>query len=73
MKVAGNVSDAWPMAGEPREWERLILGSRNGKEQSPMAPNPAAQKNHDQLFPNHVSTLAKTDPGLIEIFRQLRF
>jgi NADPH:quinone reductase-like Zn-dependent oxidoreductase len=30
-----------------------------------MAPNKRAQQNHDALFPNHVSTLATTDPELI--------
>jgi hypothetical protein len=33
-----------------------------------MAPNERAQKNHDELFPGHVSTLAVTDPELIEAF-----
>ena len=28
-----------------------------------MAPNGRAQKNHDELFPGHVSTLAVTDPA----------
>jgi 4-carboxymuconolactone decarboxylase len=32
-----------------------------------MAPNERARKNHDS-FPNHVSTLARTDPELIEVF-----
>ena len=31
-----------------------------------MAPNERARKNHDELFPGHVSTLAVTDPELIE-------
>ena len=38
-----------------------------------MAPNPAAQKNHEALFPNHVSTVAVTDPELIEIFDNFAF
>ena len=33
-----------------------------------MAPNEQARKNHDELFPGHVSTLAVTDPELIETF-----
>ena len=33
-----------------------------------MAPNKQARKNHDALFPGHVSTLAVTDPELIENF-----
>lgn len=38
-----------------------------------MAPNPQARKNHDELFPSHVSTLAVTDPELIEIFDNFAF
>ncbi|WP_430597229.1 carboxymuconolactone decarboxylase family protein [Enterococcus sp. AZ177] len=32
-----------------------------------------AQKNHDELFPNHESALAKTDPEFIEIFDNFTF
>src|SRR3954452_16983119 len=38
-----------------------------------MAPNEQARKNHDELFPGHVSTLAVTDPELIEIFDNFAF
>ena len=38
-----------------------------------MAPNERAQKNHDELFPGHVSTLAVTDPELIETFDNFAF
>src|SRR6266542_6334791 len=38
-----------------------------------MAPNERARKNHDQLFPGHISTLAVTDPELIEIFDNFAF
>jgi 4-carboxymuconolactone decarboxylase len=38
-----------------------------------MAPNKEARKNHDRLFPGHVSTLAVTDPELIEIFDNFAF
>ena len=38
-----------------------------------MAPTPRAQKAHDELFPGHVSTLAGTDPALIEIFDNFAF
>lgn len=38
-----------------------------------MAPNERAMKNHEQLFPNHVSTLAVTDPELIETFDNFAF
>jgi 4-carboxymuconolactone decarboxylase len=37
------------------------------------APNAVAQKNHDELFPGHVSTLATTDPELIEVFDNFAF
>ena len=38
-----------------------------------MAPNEIARKNHDELFPGHVSTLAVTDPELIETFDNFAF
>ncbi len=38
-----------------------------------MAPNEQAHKNHDELFPGHVSTLAVTDPELIEMFDNFAF
>src|SRR3954462_10724691 len=38
-----------------------------------MAPNEQARKNHDELFPGHVSTLAVTDPELIEVFDNFAF
>jgi 4-carboxymuconolactone decarboxylase len=38
-----------------------------------MPPNPTAQRNHDELFPGHVSTLAQTDPELIESFDNFAF
>jgi 4-carboxymuconolactone decarboxylase len=38
-----------------------------------MAPNEQARKNHDELFPGHVSTLTGTDPELIEIFDNFAF
>jgi 4-carboxymuconolactone decarboxylase len=38
-----------------------------------MAPNREAQRNHDELFPGHVSSLAVTDPELIEIFDNFAF
>jgi 4-carboxymuconolactone decarboxylase len=33
-----------------------------------MAISEQARKNHDELFPGHVSTLAETDPELVEYF-----
>ena len=38
-----------------------------------MAISDAAQRNHDELFPNHRSTLKVTDPELIEIFDNWAF
>jgi len=38
-----------------------------------MPPNSRAQENHDELFPGHVSTLALSDPELIEIFDNFAF
>ncbi|HEX6452506.1 MAG TPA: hypothetical protein VF060_23975 [Trebonia sp.] len=38
-----------------------------------MAIRETAQKNHDELFPGHVSTLRVTDPELIEIFDNFAF
>jgi 4-carboxymuconolactone decarboxylase len=38
-----------------------------------MALNERARKNHDELFPGHVSTLAVTDPELIETFDNFAF
>ena len=38
-----------------------------------MAPNANAQKVHDKMFPGYVSTLAKTDPELIDIFDNFAF
>jgi 4-carboxymuconolactone decarboxylase len=38
-----------------------------------MAPNERACRNHEQLFPGHASSLAATDPELIEIFDNFAF
>ena len=38
-----------------------------------MAPNAPAQQTHDELFPGYVSTLAVTDPELIDIFDNFAF
>ncbi|MDT3442151.1 carboxymuconolactone decarboxylase family protein [Pseudofrankia sp. BMG5.37] len=38
-----------------------------------MAPTDQARRNHDALFPGHVSTLAVTDPELIEYFDDFAF
>ena len=38
-----------------------------------MAPNEHAVKNHEELFPSHISTLAVTDPELIETFDNFAF
>jgi 4-carboxymuconolactone decarboxylase len=38
-----------------------------------MAISETARQNHDELFPGHVSTLAVTDPELIEVFDNFAF
>lgn len=38
-----------------------------------MAISEAAQRHHDELFPNHLSTLKITDPELIEVFDNWAF
>src|SRR5580693_10046979 len=38
-----------------------------------MAIGETARQNHDELFPDHVSTLAVTDPELIEVFDNFAF
>lgn len=38
-----------------------------------MAISEAARRNHDELFPGHVSTLAVTDPEFIEVFDNFAF
>jgi 4-carboxymuconolactone decarboxylase len=38
-----------------------------------VAISETAQKNHDKLFPGHISTLKVTDPELIEIFDNFAF
>lgn len=38
-----------------------------------MKPNEQARNNHDPLFPGHVSTLAVTDPEIIETFDNFAF
>ena len=38
-----------------------------------MAANERAQRNHEELFPDHISTLAVTDPELIEVFDNFAF
>jgi 4-carboxymuconolactone decarboxylase len=38
-----------------------------------MAPTDRSRRTHDTLFPNHVSTLAATDPELIDVFDNFAF
>jgi 4-carboxymuconolactone decarboxylase len=42
-------------------------------ERTAMAPTEEARKNHDELFPGHVSPLKVTDPELIEYFDNFAF
>ena len=39
----------------------------------PLHITDAARKHHDEMFPHHVSTLAVTDPELIEVFDNFAF
>jgi 4-carboxymuconolactone decarboxylase len=41
--------------------------------QSSVKISEAAHKNHEELFPNHKSTLKETDPELIEVFDNFAF
>ncbi|ACC79334.1 carboxymuconolactone decarboxylase family protein [Nostoc punctiforme] len=43
------------------------------KTQSSVRISEAAHKNHEELFPNHKSTLKVTDPELIEVFDNFAF
>jgi 4-carboxymuconolactone decarboxylase len=38
-----------------------------------MPPSETAQRNHDTLFPGRSSTLAQTDPELVEYFDNFAF
>lgn len=38
-----------------------------------MAISEVARRNHEELFPGHTSTLAITDPELIEVFDNFAF
>jgi 4-carboxymuconolactone decarboxylase len=38
-----------------------------------MPPTEQARTTHDELFPDHVSTLAVTDPELIDVFDNFAF
>jgi 4-carboxymuconolactone decarboxylase len=38
-----------------------------------MSMNAAAQKNHDELFPNHKSLLKETDPEFIDYYDNFAF
>jgi 4-carboxymuconolactone decarboxylase len=47
------------------------MGKERGE--AAMTISEAARRNHDRLFPDHTSTLAATDPELIEIFDNWAF
>jgi len=38
-----------------------------------MTISDTARRNHDELFPDHISTLAVTDPEFIEAFDNFAF
>ena len=45
------------------------VGNKKMKqEENTMKISETAKKNHDELFPGHVSILAEKDPELIEVF-----
>jgi 4-carboxymuconolactone decarboxylase len=50
-----------------------MLATATPERDQPMPPNETAQRNHDELFPGHVATLARTDPELIESFDNFAF
>jgi 4-carboxymuconolactone decarboxylase len=58
------------MSGHERETEVIKCEHH---ERTAMAPTEEARKNHDELFPGHVSTLKVTDPELIEYFDNFAF
>ncbi|MEH2091229.1 hypothetical protein [Nostoc sp.] len=45
----------------------------NTQQQDSVRISEAAHKNHEELFPNHKSTLKATDPELIEVFDNFAF
>ncbi|MEH2158970.1 carboxymuconolactone decarboxylase family protein [Nostoc sp.] len=45
----------------------------NTQQQDSLRISEAAHKNHEELFPNHKSTLKVTDPELIEVFDNFAF
>ncbi|MEH2447403.1 MAG: carboxymuconolactone decarboxylase family protein [Nostoc sp.] len=45
----------------------------NTQQQDSVSISEAADKNHEELFPNHKSTLKVTDPELIEVFDNFAF
>jgi hypothetical protein len=49
------------------------MASRHTSQEYTMALNARAQPHYDTIVPNHVSTLAVTDPELIEIFNNVAF
>jgi hypothetical protein len=51
----------------------VIWRCRSQRTGAPAALSDAARRHHDELFPGRVSTLAKTDPELIEYFDNFAF
>jgi 4-carboxymuconolactone decarboxylase len=47
--------------------------STNDLSKSVIFPSATAHKNHEELFPNHQSTLKVTDPELIEVLDNFAF
>jgi 4-carboxymuconolactone decarboxylase len=51
----------------------MTNASQTDRADSPVKTGEAAHRNHEELFPNHKSTLKKTDPELIEVFDNFAF
>jgi quercetin dioxygenase-like cupin family protein/alkylhydroperoxidase/carboxymuconolactone decarboxylase family protein YurZ len=64
-----------PDSGQPEtQWgEHVTDDEYHGQRGSEDGDRRNAKRNHDELFPAHVSTLAITDPELIEVFDNFAF
>jgi len=53
--------------------EEYTALSKSGERKENIRISEAARKNHEELFPGHISTLKVTDPELIEVFDNFTF
>ena len=51
----------------------MTKASKTNTPRRPVKITEAAHRNHEELFPNHQSTLKVTDPELIEVFDNFAF